>query len=94
LENVEENLVEYLLLLYESQAKSGGGAIDKHVYNPTSKLLAIYYQDRKTAKRVINFGSVTFRQKVYKAKYHIAEMTKAMNKLCLSKEKGIHFTFS
>jgi hypothetical protein len=66
LKNVEtEEEVDILMLLFESEPKTGGGKIEKHEYNASSKQLVLFYQESFVAERVLNFGPIKFKTKTY-----------------------------
>ena len=57
------------MLLYEREDKSGGDKSTEHKYYSDSNTLIITYENEEIAKRVIDFGNVTCRNKIYTAKY-------------------------
>ena len=66
LENIEtEKEVDLLVLLFENESKTGGGMIEYHEYNESSKQLILYFQEGFVAERVLNFGQVNFKSKTY-----------------------------
>ena len=69
IENVAEDAVAALVLLFKRKDKTGGDRIVEHRYTKEANTLAIMYENEETAKRVVNFGSVTFLDTIYTAKY-------------------------
>ena len=67
LENIDKQKVEFLLLLYENEAKSGGGKIESHEYDELNKELVIQYKETSVAQRVLDFGPIDFLQDTYTA---------------------------
>ena len=57
------------MLLYEREDKSGGDKSTEHKYLSDCNTLIITYENQEIAKRVIDFGNVTCRNKIYTAKY-------------------------
>jgi hypothetical protein len=69
IENVLEDDVESLLLLYERNDKSGGDKYIDYKYTSETNTLIITYENEEIAKQVVDFGNVIFRKKPYKAKF-------------------------
>ena len=70
IDDIEEDEVDSLKLLFSNQRKSGGGSYntEKTVYDKIQKCLTICYDDPKTATNVLNFRVVKLNNKTYKAK--------------------------
>ena len=66
LKNIEtKKEVDLVVLLFETEQKTGGGLIEKHEYDESSKQLVLYFKEPSVAERVLNFGSVFFKEKTY-----------------------------
>jgi hypothetical protein len=68
IENVNENEVEFILLLYKNERKTSGGAIKEHKYDRTNKKLIIHYESLIVAEKVLKKGITDHNNKIYKAK--------------------------
>ena len=68
MENVDEIDKQPILLYYENETLSGGYGIAKHEYQNGN--LIIYYKDENTVSKVLDFGGVNYRQKIYRAKIY------------------------
>ena len=68
IENVEEDDVEAIKLIFENEKKTGGGPVRKFKYNKENGNLVIYYEDKNVAQRVLNYSPVKNLGKIFKAK--------------------------
>ena len=68
-ENVDQQAVEPLILLYSRKNKSGGDKIVEHKYDDKRNILKLTYENASIAKRVADFGKVEFKKRTYQAKF-------------------------
>ena len=83
IENVNEDNLEEVLLLFETERKSGGGPTAKHEYFDAERTLVIFYEDSKTAFTVLKRKEAI----VYEDKVYVPKKV-PMNKLDLLRKKG------
>jgi O-acetyl-ADP-ribose deacetylase (regulator of RNase III) len=66
-ENVDGNLVDHVLLLFENKSKSGGGPISNYQFDASERILEIIYECETTKQSALDFGPIRFLDNVYMA---------------------------